>query len=88
MPTGLHKETNQIIQHSVQQNTLYFFRHSLLQHIVNQSNKFRPLMGLSSGIRMQVKFHETEQAMYYIVKTHKKCKKTIRYDVGDFVTDP
>ena len=39
------------------------FTYSILQYLVDQSNLFRSLMGLSSGIRIKLTFHKTEQAI-------------------------
>ena len=61
------------------------FRYSILQYILNQPYMFRSLMGSSSGIRIRVTFHKTELAVYVHIKRY---KKTISYDVGDFVMDP
>jgi hypothetical protein len=51
---------------------------------------FRSLVASSSGIRIEIKFHTTELAMYKscILKCYKTCKKTIGLDAGDIVVDP
>jgi hypothetical protein len=51
---------------------------------------FRSLMELSSGIRIEIKFHTTQLAMYisHILESYKTCKKTISLDAGDIVADP